>query len=336
MTREYQFFDNYFLLGFFLLIAKFKSSYEIKLTENSLTVKRNGMVTANIDFPKIKSYQRNSQLVTLHMTDNAIFNLKLKKLNENDYQYLINFIKKNFKKSAPNIQNHIILVDQDIKQDKPTTPIVVALTDDNFENNETVSLTNAVLTDEEFRKSELIASFNTDSTKKSFTGNHSITRLDAGFADIITYSAYITLLLSYITYSLYIGNVYIPDVHVANYTFKFLTYFLWICFPIILFKSKKPFLKISIILLCTFTVLHWWRLDISINDLKHQEGCMVSEKSERDLRYYFSNGENINAYIWKVPTEFRYKEEYLNNCFMVEYYEFLGGRYIYSAKPIKK
>jgi hypothetical protein len=79
----------------------------------------------------------------------------------------------------------------------------------------------------------------------------------------------------------------------------------------------------------------WWRVNVSIGNLLYQEGCLVYEKRRRSVTYKFKHNDDIVVYHWDQPSKFYFKGEYLNKCFIVEYYKFLGDRYIYSATLIK-
>jgi hypothetical protein len=116
-------------------------------------------------------------------------------------------------------------------------------------------------------------------------------------------------------------------------------FFLWVCFAIIFLAVKKPirksYLKAFVVLACVFLTAHWWRINISVNDMLYQNACLVSKSKGRGLAYLFKHKDNIIVYQWSQPSKFYFKNEYLNKCFIVEYYKFLGDRYIYSATLIK-
>ena len=98
ITKEYDFFDNYYALIFFILISLFKSSYKLQIKNNNLTVKRNGMVTVNIDISGIKNYKLTGKTVDLHTIDNGIFCIKTNKLSNNQHQHFVKLMNKLTKK----------------------------------------------------------------------------------------------------------------------------------------------------------------------------------------------------------------------------------------------
>jgi len=115
--------------------------------------------------------------------------------------------------------------------------------------------------------------------------------------------------------------------------------FLWVLFVVIFTIDEKPinksYLKAFVVLVCVFLTAHWWRINISINNVQYQEGCLISENRRRAIRYAFKNNDEVVSYIWSQPNEFNFKNEYLDKCFVVEYYWFIWDRYIYSATLIK-
>ena len=322
ITKEYDFFDNYYALVFFILIAKYKSSYEVRLKKESWIVKRNGMITANINLSEIEYYKFTHNLVELHTTDNAVFNVKLNKLCTHDSNYITSIIKENFKNITSYIPSNIN--HESLNTSEPTA----------HRNTETINRIP--------ESGEPITPTNTSSTRGSLKTNASVTRIDvnAGFKDLIFYSAIIAILLSYVTYSIYLGDIFIPDFPVARHTYTAIVSFFGVCFLLIFLTSRTPIkkspLKIIIILLCLVLTPHWWRTNISVNNLSHQKGCLVSTESGDIVKHNFKSGEDTIPYIWKIPTEFRYKKEHQSKCFMVTYYKFLGNRYIYSARLTKE
>lgn len=108
--------DNYFLLAIFVLIALYKSSYELKIESKGITIIRNGTVTANIIFSKVLNYEYSNRLLRIFTTDGAIFKIKLIKVSERDAQKLVGFISEQFEKKpieeSTYIPNFVALKDR--------------------------------------------------------------------------------------------------------------------------------------------------------------------------------------------------------------------------------
>ncbi len=99
--------DNYFLLAVFVLIAVYKSSYELKINSGSITIVRNGTVTANIIYSNVLNYEYVDRLLKIYTTDGAIFKIKLVKVSDKDSQYIIQFITEKFNRRAPKESTYI-------------------------------------------------------------------------------------------------------------------------------------------------------------------------------------------------------------------------------------
>ena len=81
-----------------MIVAIYKSSYELKIKNGSITIIRNGTVTANVHFPKVLNYEYVNRLLKIYTVDGAIFKIKLVKVSDKDSQHVVQLITENFNK----------------------------------------------------------------------------------------------------------------------------------------------------------------------------------------------------------------------------------------------
>ncbi|GGK61467.1 hypothetical protein [Amphritea balenae] len=101
---------------------------------------------------------------------------------------------------------------------------------------------------------------------------------------------------------------------------------------------KKRFtnsvLKMGSLILLSFSIMYWWRLNVSIESKFYEEGCFFEfDQGKRGGVNVLHKGQ-IQHYQLNTPNDFLFDEAYEGDCFIVEYYMFTGLRYLYSIKLI--